>query len=93
MDINKKIQEVLEEKVNPLLSAHFGGAILASFDNKIAKVKMTGACAACPSAKFTVESIVKKIVMENCKGVEDVILDTSASDELLSMATKIMHKE
>ena len=93
MEINKEIQKILEEKVNPILSAHFGGANLVSFDNNIAKVRMTGACAACPSARFTVESIVKNIVMENCKGVEDVTLDTDPSDELLEAARKIMTKE
>jgi len=80
MEKNKEIQQILEEKVNPILSAHFGGANLVSFDNNVAKVKMTGACATCPSARFTVESIVKSIVMENCEGVEDVTLDTSAGE-------------
>jgi len=80
MDKKQQIQKVLEEKVNPLLSAHFGGANLVSFDDNVAKVRMTGACATCPSAQFTVESIVKSIVMENCEGVEDVTLDTSASE-------------
>ena len=78
--MEEKIQKVLEEKVNPILAGHFGGANLVSFDDNIAIVKMTGACAACPSAQATVEGIVKKIVMEYCTEVDDVVLDTSAKE-------------
>ena len=93
MEKNKEIQKILEEKVNPILSDHFGGATLVSYENNIAKVRMTGACATCPSARFTIEEIVKAAVMENCKGVSDVVLDTSVSEELFDMAKKIMDKE
>jgi Fe-S cluster biogenesis protein NfuA len=90
--MNEKIQKILEEKVNPILSGHFGGAELVSFENNVAKVRMTGACASCPSAQITIENVVKEIVMENCEGVSDVVLDTSVSDELLDIAKKLMHQ-
>ena len=93
MDIKNEIQKVLEEKVNPILSAHFGGAVLANYEDNVAAVKMTGACAACPSARFTIEEIVKGIVMENCKEVKDVVLDNSVSDDMFETAKKIMCKE
>ena len=84
MEKNKEIQKILEEKVNAVLSGHFGGAELVSYENKVAKVRMTGACATCPSARFTIEEVVKGIVMENCDDVEDVILDTSAGGDCKS---------
>ena len=90
--MNEKIQQILEEKVNPILAGHFGGAQLVSFENKVAKVRMTGACASCPSAQMTIENVVKEIVMGNCEDVSDVILDTSVSDELLEMAKQLMNK-
>ena len=93
MEKNKEIQKILEEKVNPILAGHFGGAQLVSYENNVAKVRMTGACATCPSAQFTIEEIVKEVVMENCKDVSDVVLDTSVSEELFEMAQKIMDKE
>ena len=92
MEKNKEIQRILEEKVNPILAGHFGGAELVSFEGGVAKVRMTGACAACPSARFTIEEIVKGVVMENCEGVEDVALDDSVSDELLETARRMMSK-
>jgi len=86
------IQKILEEKVNPVLAGHFGGATLVAFEDGVAKIRMTGACAACPSAQMTIENVVKEIIMENCEGVSDVVLDTSVSEELMQMAKDLMSK-
>ena len=90
--MEEQIQKVLKEKVDPVLEAHYGGAILTGFENNVAKVRLTGACATCPSAQYTIEDVVKSAVMENCEGVEDVVLDTSVSEDLLDMAKKILRK-
>ena len=90
--MEEQIQKVLKEKVDPVLAEHYGGATLTGFENNIAKVRLTGACASCPSAQYTIEDVVKSIVMENCEGVEDVVLDTSVSEDLLDMAKKILRK-
>lgn len=91
--MEEKIKEVLKEKVDPLLAAHYGGAVLVGFENNIAKVRLTGACSTCPSAQYTVEDVVKTVVMDHLPEVEDVILETSVSDDLLDMARKILNKE
>ena len=91
--MKEKIQGILEEKVNPLLASHYGGANLISFENNIAKIRLTGACSSCPSAQFTIEDVVKAIIMEEIPEVEDVVLDTSVSEDLLKMAHKILNKE
>lgn len=91
--MKEQIQKVLEEKVNPLLEEHYGGAVLVGFENGVAKVRLTGACSTCPSAQYTIEDVVKQIVMSNCEEVEDVILDTSISEDLLDMARKILNKK
>lgn len=91
--MEEKIKEILREKVDPVLSEHFGGAALTRFENGIAYVRLTGACAQCPSAQETLETIVKDYVMGACPEVEDVLLDTSVSDDLLEMARKILNKE
>jgi len=91
--MKEEIRKVLKEKVDPVLKTHYGGAVLTGFENGIAKVRLTGACASCPSAQYTVEDVVKSIVMNNCSGVKDVVLDTSVSQDLLDMARKILNKE
>lgn len=91
--MKEEIQRILEEKVNPLLADHYGGASLVEFENGVAKVRLTGACSTCPSAQYTIEDVVKQILMSNCEQVTDVILDTSISEDLLAMARKILNKE
>ena len=77
MEKNIEIQKILEENVNPVLAGHFGGAELVSYEDNVAKVKMTGACSGCPSAQMTLEAVVKRLIMENTDGVADVVLDIS----------------
>lgn len=91
--MEEKIRNVLVEKVDPLLASHFGGVVLTSFENGIAYVKLTGSCSSCPSAQYTVEDVVKEIVLSEIPEVEDVVLDTSVSEDLLDMARKILNKE
>ena len=91
--MEEKIKKVLIEKVNPLLESHYGGAVLVSFENNIAKVRLTGACRTCPSAQFTIEDVVKEIILNELPEVKDVILDTSVSEDLIQMARKILNKE
>lgn len=88
-----KIRKVLEEQVNPVLGEHFGGAVLSKYENNVAYVRMTGACAQCPSAQETLESVIKDFVLGGCPEVKDVQLDTSVSDDLLDMARKILRGE
>ena len=87
-----KIEKALKNRVDPVLAKHFGGAALTGFEDGVAKVKLTGACATCPSAQDTISSIVKEAVMEECPEVKDVILDTSVSEELLEVARQILNK-
>ena len=88
-----KITIVLKDKVDPILAAHYGGAVLTKYENGIAYVRLTGACASCPSAQQTIEDVVKSVVTGELDEVKDVILDTSVSEDLLDMARKILNKE
>ena len=88
-----KITKVLKDNVDPILAAHYGGAVLTKYENGIAYVRLTGACASCPSAQQTIEDVVKSVVTGELDEVKDVILDTSVSEDLLDMARKILNKE
>ena len=69
-----KITKVLKDKVDPILAAHYGGC-LTKYENGIAYVRLTGACASCPSAQQTIEDVVKSVVTGELDEVKDVILD------------------
>ncbi len=88
-----KIREILKDKVDPVLASHFGGAVLTKLEDGVAYVRLTGACASCPSAQQTIEDIVKAEVMSGTEGLKDVVLDTSVSEDLLDMARKILNKK
>ncbi|MEA4922626.1 MAG: NifU family protein [Eubacteriaceae bacterium] len=91
--MEQKITKILKEKVDPVLAEHYGGAMLTGFEDGVVYVKLTGACATCPSAQSTIEDVVKDIVTKECKEVKDVKLDTSVSEDILDMARKILNKE
>lgn len=93
MNTEERIRTILEEKVNPLLASHYGGARLVGFENGIAKIRLTGACSTCPSAQYTIEEVVEEILTAAVPEVRQVILDTSVSDDLIDMAKKILRKE
>jgi Fe-S cluster biogenesis protein NfuA len=88
-----RIMTILAEKVNPLLEGHRGGAELARYENGVAHIKMTGACSGCPSAQYTVEEIIRSIVLQEIPELDDIILDMSVSRELIDMAKKILNGE
>lgn len=88
--MEETIKKVIEEQVNPILGEHLGGAHLISYIDGVVTVKLTGACSSCPSAQLTTEDVVKSIIMGAIPEVEDVVLDTSVSDELLEVARKLM---
>lgn len=88
-----RITTVLKEQVDPVLAAHYGGAVLTGIDDGVVYVKLTGQCASCPSAGETLESVVKEILMSELPEIKDVVLDRSVSEDLLDMARRILNKE
>lgn len=90
--MEERINEIIMEKVNPILESHMGGVVLTKLENDIAFVRLTGACGGCPSSQYTVEDVIKTILLEELPELKDVQLDTSVSDELLDMARKLLNK-
>lgn len=88
-----QIRKILKEQVDPVLQEHFGGSSLSKYEDGVAYVRLTGACAQCPAAQDTLEGIVKDFVMGGCPEVKDVVLDASVSDEILDFARKILNHE
>lgn len=88
-----EIKKIVEDNVNPVLAEHYGGAEVTGWEDGIVSVRMTGACSQCPSAKDTIESVVKEVIMSKIPDVKDVILDTSVSQDLVDFAKKILNKE
>lgn len=88
----KIIEDILEKYVRPALGEHGGNIELVDIKNDIAYVRMTGHCSGCPSAMYTLESIVKEEVLKNTDIVKDVKLQQDVSDELIAFAKSLMQK-
>lgn len=87
------LNETMKNEIDPELAAHFGSAFVTGYEDGIVSVKMDGACASCPSAQDTMNSVVKEKVMAIHSEVKDVVLDTSISEDLLDFARKILNKD
>ncbi|MCI9298989.1 MAG: NifU family protein [Lachnospiraceae bacterium] len=89
----KQVEEILERYVTPRLARHGGSASLEEIRNDTAYIRFTGHCSACPSAKYTLESIVKEEILKYTDAVRDVKLAEGVSDELYDFAKKMLRHE
>jgi Fe-S cluster biogenesis protein NfuA len=71
----RKIREVLAQKVLPVLQIHNCGIELVEVTpTRGVKVKLTGACAACPGAQQTIKEIVETALEEACPEIKGVVI-------------------
>ena len=67
-EIVKDIKYVLEEKVAPSVAQHNGAINFISFNDGVAKLKLSGSCSGCAMSKITlhrgVEDMLKHYVPE-----------------------------
>lgn len=86
-----RIERVMEEKVRPQLMSHEGNVEIREFTGDgILKIRLTGQCAGCPSARITTEEVIGKTIMEAIPEVKDVVLINEVNSELLDFAKKIL---
>lgn len=86
------IEAVIDERIRPSLNFHGGDIKIVSLENGVLKVRFTGNCSTCPSARITLEEIVKEEIAAAFPEIKDVILSSGASDELISEAREILRK-
>jgi len=72
--MKEKIQKVID-KIRPMLENDGGSIELIDVDEKkgIVKVKLTGACGACPFSVMTLKNVVERTIKEEVPQVKEVI--------------------
>lgn len=73
--MRQRIQKLLDEKVNPMVSGHGGYIELVDYANRTAYVRMSGGCQGCASASATLSDGVERAILRafpRIKGVVDV---------------------
>jgi len=90
----EKIQQVLEQKVRPVLKAHNGDIELVEVTSDgFVKVKLIGACATCQGAQQTMSEVVETALKEVYPEIKGVITVYQVSDDLINQALKILRKD
>lgn len=93
MELENQVKKVLEEKVNPRLAEHFGGAELVKVEEDTVYIKMLGACGGCPSVQTTIEDVIEEIMKQEIPEINRVCLYQGVSDEMIDFAKKILSGE
>ena len=87
-----KIEEVLDERVRPNLAQHGGDIEIENLEDGVLHVRMHGQCSGCPSAELTLENLVNTELKEAFPELQDVVLVTGVSDDLIAQARQIMRQ-
>jgi Fe/S biogenesis protein NfuA len=67
-----KIQQVLEEQVNPSLARHGGSAALIDVMDGIAFLELAGGCQGCSMADSTMKQGIETSIRQNCPEVREI---------------------
>lgn len=89
----QKIEAVIDEKVRPALLAHEGDVQVLSYRDGICRIRLTGKCAGCPSARITTEELIAEEIRNALPEVKDVVLVQEVSEELQDLARRILNHE
>lgn len=67
-----KIKDVLDTRIRPAVAQDGGDINFVSFDSGVLVVKMLGACDGCPSAGFTLQMAVSRVIKHFVPEVVDI---------------------
>lgn len=91
MDIKEQVEQVLEERVRPMLHSHGGEVRLVDVRDGNVLVELQGACAGCPSADLSTKGFIEDTLRAAIPELNTVELEQTVSDELLNFARCILH--
>ena len=88
------LQKVIEDKIRPLLQSHNGDIELVEVTaDGFVKVRLTGACAACPGQQQTLSEVVETTLREACPEIKGVVPVVQVDQDLIDMALKILRRD
>lgn len=89
-NITNSIERALDEKVRPVLRGHGGDVQVVGFEGGLLKLRMLGPCSNCPSAAAENEQLFEEELKQAVPQIQQVVLVTGVSDELLDMARELL---
>lgn len=73
--LNAKVQELVEEQINPALAGHGGSVEVTKIEEGVAYLNFKGGCQGCSQVSVTVKSGIERMLKERIpeiKGVKDI---------------------
>lgn len=72
--MRQKIEQVIKEKIAPLLQKDGGGIdFIDVTEDLVVKVKLKGACGCCPMSSMTLKNGVEKILKQEIPEIKEVV--------------------
>ena len=75
-DLKTKVQELIENMINPAVAGHGGWVELIDVQDKRVYLQMGGGCQGCGAADITLKSGIERLLREEIPEIEEV-LDTT----------------
>ena len=72
-EIEKKIVQILDQKIRPAVAKDGGDIKFKEFKNGIVKVELQGSCSGCPSSTMTLKQGVQNLLCHYLPEVKEVI--------------------
>ncbi len=72
LSLYDRVQAVLLEHINPMLSSHGGNVKLIEAIDGVVKLQFDGGCKGCGMAKVTMQNAITKTLKYYCKDVESI---------------------
>ena len=72
-EIEKKIVQILDEKIRPAVAKDGGDIKFKEFQNGIVKVQLQGSCSGCPSSTMTLKQGVQNLLCHYIPEVKEVV--------------------
>jgi len=68
----KKIIEILEKEVKPMLALHLGSLGFVSFRDGVVSVRLEGTCRGCPLSQLTLKAGIEELLKSKVPEVTSV---------------------
>lgn len=74
MNLREKVEKIINDTIKPHLKADGGDVTLVDVTpDGIVKVKLTGACGACPMSQMTLQMGISRVLKKEIPEIKDVV--------------------
>lgn len=92
-EMKEKINQVIEEKINPKLMEHQGWIDLVDVTDELdVVIRFRGACSGCMSNQDTLDETIMPVLKEQVPEIKSVRISSEVSPELLDLAKSLLSK-